>query len=117
MITSSTPWRRSHSSMNAMNGRSTSGTTGLGTVEVSGRRRVPSPPTRMTACISADPPGAALRMRALAAADALVDESGGLDRRAVERVAPVDDDLAGHRGRHLRPVELLELVPLGHEDD
>src|SRR4051794_15101827 len=37
--------------MNAMNGRSTSGTTGLGTVEVSGRRRVPSPPARMSACM------------------------------------------------------------------
>ncbi len=51
MITSSIPWERSHSIMNAMNGRSTSGTTGLGIVEVSGRRRVPSPPTRITACI------------------------------------------------------------------
>src|SRR6185437_7616180 len=35
-----------------MKGRSTRGTTGLGTVEVSGRRRVPSPPTKITACIS-----------------------------------------------------------------
>ena len=52
MITSSTPCPLSHSSMKEMNGRSTSGTTGLGTVEVSGRRRVPSPPTRITACIS-----------------------------------------------------------------
>ena len=34
-----------------MNGRSTSGTTGLGTVEVSGRSRVPSPPARISACI------------------------------------------------------------------
>ena len=38
--------------MKAMNGRSTSGTTGLGTVEVSGRSRVPSPPARISACIS-----------------------------------------------------------------
>src|SRR5690349_16075147 len=33
-----------------MNGRSTSGTTGLGTAEVSGRSRVPSPPARISAC-------------------------------------------------------------------
>ena len=51
MTTSSTPCERSQSSMNAMNGRSTSGTTGLGTVEVSGRSRVPSPPARISACI------------------------------------------------------------------
>ena len=36
MITSSIPCWRSHSSMYEMKGRSTSGTTGLGTVEVSG---------------------------------------------------------------------------------
>ncbi len=52
MITSSTPCRRSQSIMNTMNGRSTSGTTGLGTDEVSGRSRVPSPPARMSACIA-----------------------------------------------------------------
>jgi hypothetical protein len=37
-------------SMYVMNGRPTSGTTGLGIVEVSGRRRVPSPPARINAC-------------------------------------------------------------------
>ena len=61
-----------------MNGRSTSGTTGLGTVEVSGRSRVPSPPTRITACISASP------------SDALVYKPGGAHRVGVKRVAPVD---------------------------
>ena len=55
MITSSIPCSRSHSSMNAMNGLSTSCTIGLGRLEVSGRRRVPLPPTRITACISERP--------------------------------------------------------------
>src|SRR5215213_9424445 len=50
MTTSSTPWPRSHSSMKTMKGRSTSGTTGFGTAEVSGRSRVPSPPARISAC-------------------------------------------------------------------
>ena len=53
---SSTPCVRSQSSMKAMKGRSTSGTTGLGTVVVSGRSRVPSPPARMRACIRPRPP-------------------------------------------------------------
>src|SRR6188472_1418434 len=105
MTTSSTPWPRSHSSMYAMNGRSTSGTTGLGTVEVSGRRRVPSPPTRITACIDL----------ASRSSDALVDEPGRANRVGVERVAPVDDDVAGHRRGHRVPVERAEDLPLGHE--
>jgi hypothetical protein len=53
ITTSSTPWPRNQSSMKPMNGRSTSGTTGLGTVDVSGRKRVPSPPARISACIGA----------------------------------------------------------------
>ena len=50
ITTRSTPWRRSQSSMKPMNGRSTRGTTGLGYVVVRGRRRVPSPPARISAC-------------------------------------------------------------------
>src|SRR5262245_2888560 len=107
IITSSTPWRRSHSSMYARNGRSTSGSTGLGTVTVSGRNRVPSPPTRITACTAAPSP----------LPDALVDQARGADRRGIERVAPVDEDIAGHRLGDLREVHGLELLPLGHEHD
>ena len=51
-----------------MNGRSTSGTTGFGTVVVSGRSRVPSPPARISACMVYSPPlcatGAGRRARA-----------------------------------------------------
>src|SRR4051795_10363484 len=93
--------------MKATNGRSTSGTTGLGTVEVSGRSRVPSPPTRITACTRAPsrrPPYAP------------VGQPGGGDRGRVQRVAPVDEQLPAHLPRHRAEVELLELVPLGHED-
>src|SRR4051812_45993312 len=107
MITSSTPWRRSHSSMYARNGRSTSGRTGFGTVTVSGRSRVPSPPTRITACtaVSSRLP------------DALVDQAGRAHGRRVEGVAPVDEQRAGHRAGDGFEVERLELVPLGDEHD
>src|SRR3974390_2842717 len=102
-ITSSTPWPRSHSSMNEMKGRSTSLTIGLGTFEVSGRRRVPSPPARITAWIRSPPP------------DALVLEAGGPHLLRVPRVAAVDHGFAGHRRGGLAPVELHQLPPLGHE--
>src|SRR3954468_655538 len=106
MITSSTPGRRSRSSMWARNGRSTSGSTGLGTVTVSGRSRVPSPPTRITACTAASP-----------LADALVHQPGRADRGRVERVAPVDEHVAGHRAGDRGEVDAPELVPLGDEHD
>src|SRR4051812_3411165 len=106
MITSSTPWRCSHSSMYTRNGRSTSGRTGFGTVTVSGRSRVPSPPTRITACIGAS-----------GLPDALVDQAGRADGLRVEGVAPVDEHVAGHRLGDLGEVDLLELVPLGDEHD
>src|SRR3954467_11478165 len=93
--------------MYTRNGRSTSGRTGLGTVTVSGRSRVPSPPTRITACTAAPS----------RPADALVAEPGRAHRLRVERVAPVDQHVAGHRLGHLREVDLLELVPLGDEHD
>src|SRR5919202_4831520 len=115
MITSSTPWRRSHSSMCTMNGRSTSGTTGLGTVDVSGRRRVPSPPTRITACTGWSSQGGQGCQGP--APDALVEEPGGADAGGVERVAPVHDEPAAHRARDLAPVEVAELLPLGDEHD
>src|SRR3569833_4281479 len=89
-----------------MNGRSTNGTTGLGTVEVNGRSRVPSPPTRITAC-----------MRALAPSDAFVGEARGLDGLGGQRVASVDQDVAGHRAGDRAEVQLLELAPLGDEHD
>ena len=50
---SSNPWYSSQSSMYEMNGRLASGTTGFGTLFVSGRNRVPSPPARISACIRA----------------------------------------------------------------
>src|SRR3982074_1379693 len=102
-ITWSTPFPRSHSRMNEMNGRSTSGTTGFGTVEVSGRRRVPSPPARISACIAST-------------ADSLVRESGAGDARPAGVVAPVDPGLAVHPRRRHVPIELAELRPFGHED-
>src|SRR5215208_7810837 len=100
--------------MKRMNGRSTSGTTGLGTVVVSGRRRVPSPPARISACIASGssrdmPPisGGMLREGPLMASvlrgwcagrrrppDALVAQPGGDDRLRIEEVAPVDDERA-----------------------
>src|ERR671928_712152 len=116
--TSSTPWPRSHSSMYAMNGRSTSGTTGFGTVEVSGRSRVPSPPTRITACTTSLPPWSRGRFwHPRPPADALVLQAGGEDGCRVERVAPVDHEPARHRGRDLAPVQVEEVAPLGHEHD
>src|SRR3954452_2897998 len=105
MTMSSTPCERSQSSMKAMNGRSTSGTTGLGTVVVSGRSRVPSPPARMSACTRSAPP------------DALVGEPRAGDAVPVERVAPVDDEVAAHARGHLGPVEVGELRPFGDEHD
>src|SRR5439155_6691213 len=103
MITSSTPCCASQSIMKEMSGLSTSGTSGLGTVEVRGRRRVPSPPTRITACTRSPP------------SDPLVDQAYCSHRLRIERVAPVDDDVSPHRRRHMREVELHELRPLGHE--
>src|SRR5215210_6247354 len=87
--------------MNAMNGRSTSGTTGLGTVEVSGRSLVPSPPARIRACIA--------RRRGSTPPDPLVAQPG------VERVAPVDDHVARHALCGRGPVEVAELLPLRDE--
>src|SRR3954467_11231641 len=98
-----------------MKGRSTSGTTGWGTVEVSGRRRVPSPPARISACMSAPgsragtirdggPPDGFRRSDGRARrgglergpSDALVGEPGSGDRGGVEVVAAVHHDLPAH---------------------
>src|SRR3954451_20488485 len=92
--------------MYTRNGRSTSGRTGFGTVTVSGRSRVPSPPTRITAWMAASP-----------LSDALVDQAGGAHGSRVERVTPIDQDGACHRLGDLGEVDLLELVPLGDEHD
>src|SRR3981081_3419826 len=86
-----------------MNGRSTSGTTGLGTVEVRGRRRVPSPPARIKACM------------VLSAADAFVDESGRPDGVAVDEVPSVDHESTSHLLRGPAPVKLADLWPLRDE--
>src|ERR1700756_5105333 len=108
-----------------MNGRSTSWTTGLGIVEVSGRSRVPPPPARITACTIRPSPaprfwlGQNLQANPLAEspspAHALVDEPGPGGGVAVDEVAPVDDQVAGHPLAHLGPVQLGELRPLRHQ--
>src|SRR4051812_15847874 len=105
MITSSTPWRRSHWSMKRRKGGSTGGRTGWGTVRVSGRSRVPSPPTRITACTA----GASLPP------DALVDQTRRAHGLRVQRVAAVDEHLAAHRVGDGAQVDALELVPLRDE--
>src|SRR5918998_2068367 len=110
MTTSLTPWDFSQSSMKTMKGRSTRGTTGLGTVEVSGRSRVPSPPARMSACTSDRPVDRG-------AADRLIGQPGGAGGLGVEEVAAVDEQGSAHRGRHAGEGERLELGPLRDEHD
>src|ERR671935_875801 len=101
--TSSTPWPRSQSSMKLRNGRPASGITGLGTVCVSGRRRVPSPPASTRACMELAP-------------DALVGEAGGGELVPVEEVATVHQQRLLHQLLHVvSPVEFRELRPLGDE--
>src|SRR3954462_10992880 len=95
-----------------MKGRSTKGTTGLGTVEVSGRRRVPSPPARMSACTGGSAPAVGARP-----ADALVDQAGSPYRGRVPVVAAGDEQASPHPVRDLGEVELRELGPLRHQDD
>src|SRR6202049_2389797 len=104
MITSSIPCWRSHSSMNEMNGLSTSGTTGLGTVEVSGRRRVPSPPPRLTACMASPPPYP------------FIDQARRTHGVRVQGVAPVDHEIPAHGLGDLLPVQRDEFGPLGDQD-
>src|SRR5712691_5267703 len=104
------PWPRSQSIMCATNGLSASGTTGLGTVEVSGRSRVPSPPARIRACMRAASSSGA------PPPDALVLEARRPDGDRVEEVAPVDDQATAHPLGDRGPVELAELGPLGDQD-
>src|ERR687897_1235239 len=102
-ITSSTPCRRTQSSMNDRNGWPARGITGLGVVSVSGLSRVPSPPASTRACIRLP-------------ADPLVCEAAGHELLAVEEVAPVHDERDAHALLHLAgPVELAELGPLRDE--
>src|SRR5688500_14939817 len=106
--------------------------TGLGTVEVSGRSRVPSPPTRMTACTRPLSRAGAGRGRLDACArdggglgdlarattpDPLVAQAGAAHLRGLERVAPVDQQVPAHRVGDLAPVEVAELLPLGDQHD
>src|SRR5436305_5574467 len=86
--TSSTPCERSQSSMKVRKGRPASGITGLGTVCVRGRRRVPSPPASTKACIEL-------------ATDALVREAGGGQRVAVEEVAAIHEQGLLHQLLHV----------------
>src|SRR6478672_9651441 len=102
-IASSTPYPCSQSSMKLRNGRPASGITGLGTVSVSGRRRVPSPPASTSACTARLP------------ADALVGEARRGEQLAVEEVAAVDDERALHRPVRRSPVEVPELRPFGDQ--
>src|SRR5271169_3217501 len=90
--------------MNETNGLSTSGTTGLGTVEVSGRRRFPSPPTRITACTDSPPPYP------------LIHQTRRTDGLRVQGITPVDHQSATHRLGDGQPVELQKLRPLGDQD-
>src|SRR5450756_2292153 len=53
-IVSSMPWRLTRSTMYSMHGLLHTDTIGLGWLLVRGRRRVPSPPAMITACI--EPP-------------------------------------------------------------
>ena len=117
MTMSSTPWRRSQSSMKAMNGRSTSGTTGLGTVVVSGRSRVPSPPARIRACIRPSPrrpcgarPGRAGRRPRRSARRPSRPSGSRKLRPSISSVPRMPSATA-------REVELAELRPLGDEHD
>ena len=92
-----------------MNGRSTSGTTGLGTVDVSGRRRVPSP---------ADEDHGLHALTWPPAPDALVGQPGGADgRRGRARCARRSAGCPRIASATVAEVELLELVPLGDEHD
>ena len=56
---SSMPWRFSSSTMCSIIGRLTSGSIGLGALDVRGRSRVPSPPAMITAFMGRTYPGAA----------------------------------------------------------
>src|SRR5436853_3258483 len=91
--------------MKLRNGRPASGMTGFGSVSVSGRRRVPSPPASTSACTATGLP-----------ADALVRETLLLEEGTVEEVAPVDDERLAHPVLDRGPVELAELGPLRDED-
>src|ERR1700750_1862166 len=86
--TLSTPWTRSQSSMKVKKGRPASGITGLGTVCVSGRRRVPSPPASTSACMELP-------------ADALVGEAGRDRLVAVEVVPAVHHQRCLHQLFHV----------------
>ena len=83
-ITSSKPCSRSSSRMCSMHGLPTIGTIGFGWFEVSGRRRVPSPPAMTTAFMS-PPPRRALRSVAGAAATTASAEADPEDARAASR--------------------------------
>ena len=73
-----------------MNGRSTSASAGFGWVSVSGRSRVPSPPTRHERRISRS------RRLDFGAPDPLVDEAGGPDARGIEEVSAVHEQRVRH---------------------
>ncbi len=99
------------------NGRFAIGSIGLGRVSVSGRRRVPAPPTRTTAITSGDVgvDRGRGRRRDRRPADRLVGEPGRARLRRVEQVAPVDDRAAFASRRAPRGEATGGLAPLGDD--
>src|ERR1700744_1344019 len=102
-----------------MNGRPASAITGLGTREVRGRSRAPSPPPRSSGCIVSGPrvrPPPPPPPPPSGAADPLVDQSRPPNRLAIGVVAAVDEQITRHPLPHRLPVERRELGPFGDED-
>src|SRR5918994_6080110 len=108
MIARRTPNRRRCSNVYESSGRSTSGSMSFRVRSVSGRRRVPCPPTRITA--------GRLTRSPVASSHALVLEAVLAHDARIEHVAPVDEQPVSHPLAGLGPVELAQLRPLGHED-
>src|SRR3954452_20678755 len=109
-----------------MCGRPARGSTGFGTVLVRGRRRVPSPPARISACT----PSPVYVLRLLSgryangrgavtrawAPDRGVGDAGVPHYLRVEEVITGDEQRIRHSLGDLAPVELGELLPLGDQD-
>ena len=109
---SSTPCRRSRSITCSMQGLPTMGTIGLGWFEVSGRRRVPSPPAITTAFIAVSRRAFTRYCAAAATASADADpEEHERPGRALVGAGHDDEARVEHPGRELAEEVDLELVP------
>ena len=86
---------------------------GFGTDSVSGRSRVPSPPTRTIACIASV--GAVGEAALDGAADALVGEAGRAERPGSRKLRPSTSSGRAIRSAAAGPVEVGELGPLGDQ--